>query len=757
MRPIFAPLSHSLTLAKASAKQVAIVALLASCLVSSGSMASVVALANPAPSTTAHAVATTGGQQHVLTMKDLQSPDGYTLKTVRTNREYEFTRPSGWKMLPSTQLKLSFQHSPALLPERSSLNILVNHRILKTIPLGADNVKPTHAAIAIPADILKDRNTLEFQVDQHYTYKCEDPFSPELWTTILPETQLVLGYAPQAVHPDLSSFPFPLFDPLGYGPTQAQFVVPSGSLSDDSLSALGTVAVGLGQHVGWRPFTPTVTTSLSGQNSVLIGTPQENSAINEVASALGAQYAGGRWSGLSEGQGIIALVANPKAPSKGVLVISGNDAKGVLAAARVLVQKPANQLLIGQHVIVKEQAAGPAHPDRQWTGFIQQPGGTGTTFDGLGLDTLTTRGITGLPLLYPVKVMPDLYLPGKSLVQLKTVYSYASQLDPTQSKLEVKLNGKSIKSVALDNKAGASLAEVTLDLPAESVHTYNNLEYVFHLYPEKYDLCRFTTDAHIWGTVHNTSNLVLPGDIKAPLPDVGLINDAGYPFTATQDFSQVAAVVPQQASTTDLNTLVQILGRLGKESQSQTGINLGVYHANSIPDNVKRERHLILIGNEDKNSLFKDVKSKLHLLVSGNTKDLSGPDANSANKLASLNYSADQGVLEETLSPWNDNRVALLAFGANDSALNKIGTLFTQDSQFSAIQQGNLLVANGNGSKSLVDLKQGDAKFLYPSDLKGGGTGAGDACPIPVWAMWLVGILAVFGLLGLVKGLFGKR
>ena len=175
------------------------------------------------------------GASHVLR----SDPDGYTLKTVRTERAYTFTRPKGWKVQPSSHVHVSFQHSPALLVERSSLNVMVNNRILKTIPLSKDNITPTSLNIPIPPALLKDRNVLSFQVDQHYTYDCEDPFSAELWTTVLPDTYMKLNYQPQPIVPNLAHLPYPLFDPLNaYEPTRIGFVAPT-TLSDGSLEALG--------------------------------------------------------------------------------------------------------------------------------------------------------------------------------------------------------------------------------------------------------------------------------------------------------------------------------------------------------------------------------------------------------------------------------------------------------------------------------------------------------------------------------------
>ncbi len=707
--------------------------------------------APPAAPAAAAPAPVAGSKALTLTMADLGDPDGYTLKTVKTERRYNFTRPTNWNVLPSSHVKVVFQHSPNLLPERSSLNVLVNNRILRTIPLGKDTVTTTTLHIPIPANLLKDRNTLAFQVDQHYTYKCEDPFSDELWTTLLEDTQLRLDYTLAPSRPNLALFPYPLYDPLGYGATQVTYVAPADRLSDNSLSALGVVATRLGQYVSWRPLTTSVedvSALRTDHNLVLVGTPTENPAIAQLTESLPIPLQGGQFidqasrTPYPEKTGILQFIQHPFHPAKTILIISGNSPAGVEAAGRLLVQNPTNRLLVGQSTVVDEFNVGPRHPYRAWEGFLQL---SGSSFYDLGLETLTSRGITGLPLYYSLKRLPDLHFPGGTKVKLKTVYSYSSQLDMTQSKLEILLNGKALKSVPLNDKNGKSLADVTLEIPAEEFHTFNDLEYKFHLYPEKYDLCNFVTDVHIWGTIHNSSVIDVPGEIKTALPDLGLINDGGFPFTGYQDLTEVAVVVPERLTLTELNTAIQILSRLGRESMSKAGINLEVFHANSLPDAVRNNYHLIVVGTDNDSGLFKEIESKLALVLQGNRETL-----NRDNKaLATLDYRSDQGILEQLISPWNNQRVVMLAYGATETGLKRLARLFEDDRLFARIDPGNILVINQEGPKSLTALDKGQARFFLLNELDYAGG-------LPMWIYIVAGILSFLGLLSILRFLFGR-
>jgi hypothetical protein len=708
-------------------------------------------VAKPATPTDATASKPAAGNSLRIGMKDLGDPQGYRLKTVRTQRDYPFTRPKGWNVSPSSNIHLTFQHGSNLLPERSSLNVLVNNRILKSIPLGKDNVTPTSVSIAVPPELLKDNNILSFQVDQHYTYKCEDPFSEELWTEVLPDTALTLNYSWQPVHPDLAQYPFPLLDPLNnYTPTVVGYVVPTGA-SDQSLEAFGVVAAHLGQQARWRSVKPYIADESalhSNDNLILIGTPQENPAIGAIASGLDLPLSGSQFTDKNGGTiptdyGVLQLIPNPNNPTRAILVVSGNGPEGVKKAAHVLAQGSLNKILVGRSAIIKDYQKGAEYPYRAWDGFILQ---SGDNFSELGLNTQTARGITALPIFYQIKMMPDIFLPGRRTVKLHTVYSYASQLDATQSKLEVLLNGKAIKSVPLDDKNGKSLADLTVDIPTEEFHTFNDLEYRFHLYPEKYDMCRFVTDVHIWGTVHNTSYIEFPGEVKAPLPDVGLINDGGYPFTTYQDMSKTGLVLPDSTSHTDLEAMLQLLTRLGRESSSRKGIELSAYHAATLPDNIKKDQNLIIIGQHEHNKLFGELQDKASLLTEGTWNTL---QEEQKSKVAQLNYTPGQGIVEELLSPWNENRVLLLVTGQNDTAMVHDAQLFQNDAWFTGIKQGNLTVVNDDGPQSLILLKKGEARFFYAQDQRGG-------FQMPTWAWIGIGFFSLVGLASVLRFLFGR-
>ncbi len=689
---------------------------------------------------------TSFGDSATIPLKLLGDEPGYVLKTVRTHRDLFFTRPTNVSVSGASAVKLKLQHSAALLPKRSFLSVLLNNRIIETIRLTGDNVKTTAYSIPLNPKWLKPENKITFLVDQHYTDNCEDPFSAELWTTVLPETAVELVYNPKPLNPELANFPFPFMDRFGLKPPKVDFYLGKSqtALSQESLEAVGVLSTRLGQYFQWRPLTVGLFNSSESSNHLMVvGTAIENpQVLSLVAKQQPKLVAGGQWvnpqtgKALVKDEGVVVLLPHPKAPEKGMLVVSGNTPAGVAKAAHFLTQEPNRQLMSGPYAIVNDYVTGNQPTFRQWQGFIQQP--DQISLEQLGFESQTSRGFASTPVFYNVKLMPDIFLKGKRAVKLKTVFSYSSQLDASQSKLEIRWNGRTLDSVPLQKLEGENLAFVEVEIPTEEVFTYNDLEYKFQLYPEKLDLCKFVTDAHIWGTVHNNTTLDVDGEFKTPLPDLGLLNDGGFPLTVQSDLSQLAFVLPDSPHQAALNAFLQITNRLGRLTNAGGDVNFSVYKASTLSDEVRNHSNLVVIGGLANNKLFPAFNdSKLKLLTQP-TKE---------RELSHVDYSPNLGLMEMIQSPWNKNRVAVFVTGESPQALNNNARLFASSQWFSKLGVGNLAVVDSNGPRSLTLMKKGDARFVRPEDY-------GQTAQWPTWVWWTLGLFALIGGISLIGWIF---
>lgn len=689
-----------------------------------------------------------------LSLKDIGATNDVELKTVKTFRNYYFTKPDAWKVLPSSKIVLTFQHSPQLLPERSSLNILINDQVIKTIELSKANSTKTSTTVQIPAKILKDFNKLTFDVDQHYTYDCEDPFDPALWTTVLNNSTIQLDYNRVTPKIDFALFPYPIFDKLEYKATDLNFVIPSPEAdSDDTLTAMSMIDGSIAQAVGWKDIKVNVSLpdKLTSENTnlIIVGTPKENKAIKYFEDAIPYGVSGDKLidtsgSAIPDDVGVLMMVANPKNPANVLLIISGNTPKAVLKAATALTQNPTKAVLKGSTVLVKEPLDNELADLRDWPQYIKTK--EARLLD-VFLESKTTRGVTSVPIEYDLKIMPDISMPPRNFVKAEIVYSYSAHLDASQSELEVILNDKSLHSAKLSNLDGENLKVLELEIPTEDFEIYNKLEFRFHLFPEKYDICRFTTDEHIWGTIHNTTNFKFPAQIKTVIPDMGLINDGGYPFTAYPDLQDDVFVLANDFNAYDVYAMLWVTARLAKMTDPTDAMNISVARLNNLSGLQKDTKNIITIGTNDRNKLIKDLDPELNLIY--NEEGFKLLKKEGSKNLAELKDIPDMGIVEQMLSPWNDKRVIMILYGQSNEGLKNAISLFSSDNKFKEIKRGNIVAVASDSVKSMVTLSKNQVRQLFGEQVKRRAA---------TWDFWwniFKNFLIIVGALAVLRILFG--
>ena len=112
-------------------------------------------------------------------------------------------------------MQIRFRQSPALYAERSNLTVRLNNSHLGSVPLDRPADDIGNLLFDVPANLIQDFNTLIIEVQQHTSADCTDPTDPTLWTEILPDSQVLLNYRPQAIALDLTNYPYPFLDRLG--------------------------------------------------------------------------------------------------------------------------------------------------------------------------------------------------------------------------------------------------------------------------------------------------------------------------------------------------------------------------------------------------------------------------------------------------------------------------------------------------------------------------------------------------------------
>ncbi len=626
----------------------------------------------------------------VVPLKRLKVNDVILLPTVSSQYQAKFTRPKTWQVSPKSAVYLEFQHSIELQPHRSWLQVMVNDKVIKHIPLTPQNAEGTKMTIPLPVGLLKDFNTLNFRVQQHYTDHCEDPLDKSLWTQILPATRIVFDYQPVVPKVDLNAFPYPIIDELTYSPAQVQYVMDQAA-SEQELQALALVNVHLAQQAQDHELKTRVafgrSTAAPDEHAVWIGTAAHLAGMQPLVGSVG-NYAlqGGQWvnrqSGqpLSPDQGLVLFFQIPGSKSQTGLVVTGNTDEAVLKAAEYLTLRPKASVLAGGAAEVPSGWNPPGTRTAKVPRFVE---GQSRTFRELGFDIQEVHKINAPPITYKVPVVSRFHKTGGKL-WLDLNYSYSPQLNPEFSSLELRLNDVSIANLPLTNPAGEQLLRASIPVASELIHPRNELVAQFHLMPDKYGWCVDNYEDNAWGKILDDSQFRVEGTPGSYLPDAGLLNNTMYPYSRADNLEGVHLAVPATPSAAVLDSLLGFTTRLGRSTLADTDLRLTLSKGfASLPGDKN-----LAIFRESTDAAALPAGAKLVWQLSGSSLmqvlKLADPNGGTiSGETAELGQGA---YLEQyALGP---ERVASVFTASKPDGFLALGALFESDAQFETLASG---------------------------------------------------------------------
>ncbi|HEY9737911.1 MAG TPA: cellulose biosynthesis cyclic di-GMP-binding regulatory protein BcsB, partial [Trichocoleus sp.] len=524
---------------------------------------------------------------------------------IYDERRIRFTRPRNWR--PETvKVLLRYRHSPALYATRSNLTVLMNGTSIGSLPLNQLEGEIGEAVFEVPLDLLQDYNELVVAALQNNSPTCtQDPYDPSLWTEVLPDSKVVFDFTPQSVTPDFAQFPYPLFDTLSLQTNQVAYLLPP-TVDDAWLTDATKLQTALGRIAEYRPLDTRLVEALPQvrpeERLVVIGTPEVQPALANLSLPLdlkGGKLLDGSGQPLPPDVGVLmwTTTAESRVP---VLVASGNGAEGVAKAVQFLVQPGDQPVAVGHTLLVNAVSEIESPPARQWPGYLplaqtfQLKDLTTSTREPLG--DVTVRGSHAPALEVDFKALPDDRFRAGNEMVLR--YSYGPQVNPMTSLVEVELDGVALDGARLTDMEGAENKTLNVSLPADKITPYSKLRVNFRLDPRERRSCSRVTDQQLWGTVHADTRFTLNREAIANLPDLKLLS-TGFPFTAPQDLSTTALVLPDRPSPPEITLLLETAERLGRLSRGES-VKLQVFQQGTLPEAVKRDRNLIAIGSQSR-------------------------------------------------------------------------------------------------------------------------------------------------------------
>ncbi len=289
---------------------------------------------------------------------------GYNDKVIYgarpTSQRFNFFMPGDWQMSDDPSLMLHFTHSEVLSNAISTLDVHLNGIPVGSALLDHSNSQDGLLDIEFPGWLLKSgANSIEVFVDMAIAGgdECLDASSHQAWTVINRYSSLHLSYETQATELDLAS----LYQPLTNEPNlNDTYLALSETLTQSEREALLNLAVRLGAAArgGYLALQAGWADDLSldikqTHHLVTIGQPSLNSLIRdrEVNDVLPQPFLPGSNEPSQihnpaiivfdpqRSIGFVQLLVSPWNPDKALLVVTGTNDEGLIAASDLLINR----------------------------------------------------------------------------------------------------------------------------------------------------------------------------------------------------------------------------------------------------------------------------------------------------------------------------------------------------------------------------------------------------------------------------------
>lgn len=618
------------------------------------------------------------------------------------------------QVVTGAQLTLQYSYSPALLPDLSQINVMVNDVVAASVPLPKEKAGSLQKqTVSIPPKLMTEFNRLSLQFIGHYTMGCENPLHSSLWTKISNDSTLVIQTAPLALPNDLAIMPLPFFDRRDARPLQLPFIF-AAAPDNGTLEAAGTLASWFGALASYRGATfSTQFNALPAKgNGIILLTGDAPMHIGDllVPAPKGPT---------------VTVLSNPNDVNGKLLVVAGRDVAELKRAA--IAVSVGGKALSGSSVVIdKLDTLKPRKPydAPNWLP-TDRPVKLGELID---VKRLNVSGYNPGDITVPLNFAPDLFNWRQDGALLNLKYRYTPQPISTNSSFIVSFNDALIKSDVLPSRAHLDKGllsmikddtltrEMRMRLPLDSVALQSRLQLRYQYDYIKQGECGDIIIDNVRGSIDPESTLDLTSyDHFIAMPNLGVFKDAGFPFTRMADLSETAVVLPDNASTGDLSAYLLLLGRFGKSTgYPATGVTV----TQAAQVSKFTDKDLLVMSSGANQPLLKQWADHLPAAVTGDKQrfalsDLalrarnwmsSDPEENQRKARLSMAFSGGDvpTYLTGFASPLNSARSVVVVAGGDAQGLTQATTALSGSDEAAGAIQGSLVVIHGKTIEPLL-------------------------------------------------------
>lgn len=496
-------------------------------------------------------------------------------------------------------LHLVATNSVSLLKPPSQLRIMLDGQVVAQIHLSPD-LPEIRADIALPTALLtQGYRTLTFAAGLRYTEDCQDSSDPSLWVQInTGKSWMELRGGLNPDKPKLSMLD-DVFDPKLWGPASVDIMMP-GNLSASHLEWGDMAAQAVSLRYGYKPVKFQVENVLSARQQSGDSTQQVYLNPEQVRSStailIGTQHDLAPYLG----EGLRTKINGPflgiyplgTSHTHLVLVISGKDNKEVFTALKSILYL--NMPYMDEQSMTIDGVQATAIPGRDARNLVFP--GQSISFSDLGLHSHTFRFLDpGSTLTF--KLPAGLYAPVDAMADLHLRFAYGAEMRK-DSDLNIYVNGKFFRAIALDVNSGGYFTDYRLGIPLQLLHAgTNQIRFTTAMMPLVSGKCGAINTRNLLFTLFGTSTLTLPnaGYINT-LPDLSLLGDQiGFPYATGEDGGQFDVILPH-ATTMTASAAIEFIAKLTQVR----GLPLpDVHFYSAMPQPGKLSGNMLLVGTAD--------------------------------------------------------------------------------------------------------------------------------------------------------------
>lgn len=673
-------------------------------------------------------------------------PEGIALTGGQFQGGASFTLPVD-QVITTARLELNLKMSPAMAARNATMQLMLNGQPLGTVPLTATDSDTARYQLDIPSALMVSSNSLSFKVNDGDAMQCQRDLTDKYRVTIMPDSHFELEGQQLDIGADLSHFPRPFFDSMQMTPAAIAIAFPA-TLSPDTLSASALISSWMGIQADYRGVSfAAYHDRLPEKNGILIGHPGEQIGGLTLPDTA---------------QSLLKVVDNPANPVYKLLLVVGKDDANLRAAAWRLtrgnfaIQTPSVDVTSQTIPVSKPYDAPrwiPTDRPVKLSELIRKD------------QSLTTTGLWHDALRVAFRAAPDLFLWDGETIPLQIGYRFPSEnwIDEDRSWLSMTMNDTFLHNLPVNkqgaletlwHKLGGDARQETFDMPLEPYMIYgdNQLSLYFNIQPKASAPCSVLLNNNIKSRIEDDSWIDLSHTRHfALLPNLSYFVGASFPFTRRADYSETVLMLPEKPTETQIATLLDMAARSGNATGTALGHNrvvLGVPTTGAGAE-LLNNRDILAVTGLDQHDFNRAILQTSPFVMHDSTLGVREPttwqhikrwiagdwasDGLEADRYFSSNE-AWRGFVSFR-SPWNDDRLVVLAIGSNDDQLSRLHGDLASAKINAGIRGDAAVITNENGVRSFRVGEQ------FPSG----------EMPAQMMVIWYANqhsaLLAIFGLL----------